>query len=77
MFTRQQPIQPRIVDVNEIIGNLEKMLRRIVDDNVEMTSVLAPHLWTVLVDPSQIEQVIVLNLVVNARDARCRGAGAC
>jgi CheY-like chemotaxis protein len=72
MFTRQQPIQPRIVDVNEVIGNLEKMLRRIVDDNVEMTAVLAPHLWTVLVDPSQIEQ-IVLNLVVNARDAMPRG----
>jgi len=72
MFSRQQVIQPVILDINQIVGNTEKMLRRLIKENIEFTVALDPELDPVKADPGQIEQ-IVLNLVVNARDAMPNG----
>jgi signal transduction histidine kinase/CheY-like chemotaxis protein len=72
MFSRQQVIQPVVLDVNQIVSNTEKMLRRLIKENIEFAVVLEPNLDRVSADPGQIEQVI-LNLVVNARDAMPKG----
>jgi CheY-like chemotaxis protein len=65
-------MQPRVIDVNSIILHLEKMLRRLIGEDVSLRTELTPRIGSVLADPSQIEQVIV-NLVVNARDAMPNG----
>jgi signal transduction histidine kinase len=67
-FSRQQVLQPRPTDLNEIVNGMGKMLRRLIGADVELSVVQNPALRLVLVDPSQMEQVI-LNLAVNARDA--------
>ncbi len=67
-FSRRQVLEPRILNLNEIVRGLEKMLRRIVGEDIEFTSALADGLAAVHADAGQIEQVI-MNLVVNARDA--------
>src|ERR1700756_2418151 len=72
MFSRQQIIQPVILDINQIVSNTEKMLRRLIKENIEFAVVLEPNLDRVNADPGQIEQVI-LNLIVNARDALPKG----
>lgn len=72
MFSRQQFIQPVILDINQVVGSTEKMLRRLIKENIEFTVVLEPNLNRVKADPGQIEQII-LNLVVNARDALPKG----
>jgi len=72
MFSRQQIIQPVILDVNQIVTKTEKMLRRLVKENIEFEVVLEPNLERVNADPGQIEQIIV-NLIVNARDAMPNG----
>jgi PAS domain S-box-containing protein len=71
-FSRKQPLTPKIFDLNELLADLEKMLRRLIGEDVRMVTVLAPAPGTVRADPGQIEQVIV-NLVVNTRDAMPRG----
>ena len=71
-FSRKQVMQPVVLNVNNIITNLEKMLRRLIGENITLTSRLEPDLSMVKADPSQIEQVII-NLVVNARDAMPEG----
>ncbi len=71
-FSRQQVLEPRVVDLNRIVGQLERMLERLIGEDVELVALKAPDLGQVLVDPSQIEQV-VMNLVVNARDAMPKG----
>lgn len=71
-FSRRQILQPRVVDLGAVVVGMERMLRRIVEENVELTTLLAPRLGKVRVDPGQIEQVI-MNLVVNARDAMPHG----
>ncbi len=72
MFSRKQPVVPRIVNVNEIVLGLEKMLRRLAGDTVEIVLVPGHALGMVRADPGQVEQVI-MNLVVNARDAMPSG----
>ena len=67
-FSRRQVLSPEIINLNEGIRNLEKMLRRLIREDIELTLMLAPGLWRVKADPGQIEQVVT-NLVVNARDA--------
>ena len=67
-FSRKQVMQPRIVDLNRLIADLQKMLRRLIGENIELFTVLDPELWQVKADPAQIEQV-VMNLAVNSRDA--------
>src|SRR5437868_13516099 len=71
-FSRQQVIQPVVLDINQTVGNTEKMLRRLIKENIEFTVVLDRTLDYVKADPGHIEQ-IVLNLVVNARDAMPNG----
>lgn len=71
-FTRQQVLEPRIVDLNAIVKDTEAMLRRLIGEDVHLSSVLRKDISSVKVDPGQIEQVI-MNLAVNARDAMPRG----
>jgi two-component system, cell cycle sensor histidine kinase and response regulator CckA len=71
-FSRRQVLQPEIINLNEGVKNLEKMLRRLIREDIELTLTLDPGLWRVKADPGQIEQVVT-NLVVNARDAMPSG----
>ncbi len=72
MLSRQQVVEPVLLNINKTVGNLDKMLRRLIKENIEFSFVLDPQLDRVKADPGQIEQ-IVLNLVVNARDAMPNG----
>jgi two-component system cell cycle sensor histidine kinase/response regulator CckA len=67
-FSRKQILQPKIIDLNSVISDLEKMLRRLIGEDIEMRTVLEPELDRIRIDPGQIEQII-MNLAVNARDA--------
>jgi len=71
-FSRQQVLRPKLLDLNEVIGNQAKMVRRLIGEDIQLTTPFDPQLNKVEVDPGQIEQV-VLNLIVNARDAMPRG----
>ncbi|MGC2421785.1 MAG: PAS domain S-box protein [Candidatus Acidiferrales bacterium] len=71
-FSRQQVLQPRILDLNAVVTDLVKMLRRLIGEHVEVEIILDSDLQKVRADHSQIEQVI-MNLVVNARDAMPEG----
>ncbi|MBI3202196.1 MAG: response regulator [Myxococcales bacterium] len=71
-FSRRQVLRLEVLDLNQIAAELEKMLGRLVGEDIELTSRYAPDLWRVKADPGQLEQVI-MNLVVNARDAMPRG----
>ena len=67
-FARRQVIEPRRINLNELIVNLNKMLRRLIGEDIKLVTQTAPDLGQIKADPGQIEQVL-LNLVVNARDA--------
>ena len=71
-FSRQQVLAPRVLDLNEVVQTVDKMLGRLVGEDIELQSVLAPGLGHIKADPGQLEQVIV-NLAVNARDAMPTG----
>jgi len=71
-FSRKQVLQPKTLDLNSIVVNLDKLLRRLMDDNIQMTTAVQEDVGKVKADPAQIEQVI-MNLVVNARDAMPQG----
>jgi PAS domain S-box-containing protein len=67
-FARQQVVAPRRVDLNESVEAMDRLLGRLIGEHIARQTRLAPGLWPVRIDPSQLEQVLV-NLVVNARDA--------
>jgi PAS domain S-box-containing protein len=71
-FSRKQVLQPQILDLNAVVADLEKMLRRMIGEDIEMVTVLAPELGHVEADPGQLQQVI-MNLAVNSRDAMPQG----
>ena len=67
-FSRQQVLEPRVISLNSVIENLKKMLERVIGEDVDLATVLAPDLRAVKADVSQVEQIL-MNLAVNARDA--------
>jgi two-component system, cell cycle sensor histidine kinase and response regulator CckA len=67
-FSRQQVLQPKVLNLNEIVGDLKEMLRRLIGEHIELVIGLDPHLKSIKADPGQLEQLL-LNLAVNARDA--------
>ncbi len=71
-FSRKQALAPVLLDLNDLVRNLERMLRRLIGEHITLDLSLDEHLGTVLADPNQLEQVIV-NLVVNACDAMPKG----
>jgi two-component system, cell cycle sensor histidine kinase and response regulator CckA len=71
-FSRKQVLRPEVLNLSAVLKNAERMLRRVIGEDIEMRSNLATALWSVRADPGQIEQV-VLNLAVNARDAMPQG----
>ena len=71
-FSRRQIIQPEVLNLNVILKDTEKMLRRVIKEDIDLVMVLAPELWQTKVDPGQIEQML-MNLVVNAGDAMPTG----
>lgn len=71
-FSRKQPSEPRVFDLNPVIGNFETMLRRLIGEDIELVVKASHESLRVKADPAQLEQ-IVMNLVVNARDAMAKG----
>jgi two-component system cell cycle sensor histidine kinase/response regulator CckA len=71
-FSRQQVLEPKVLDLNAFVPDVEKMLRRLIGEDIELTTVLDPALGRVKADQGQIEQVI-MNLAANARDAMPEG----
>jgi PAS domain S-box-containing protein len=71
-FSRKQMLVPRTVNLNALVAETEKMLRRVIGEDVELQTQLAPDLHSVRADPGQVEQILV-NLAVNARDAMPTG----
>src|SRR3989475_2709484 len=71
-FSRQQVLEPRVLDVNTVVASTQKLLTRLLGEDISLTASLAPALGAVKVDPGQLEQII-MNLAVNARDAMPHG----
>jgi CheY-like chemotaxis protein len=71
-MSRQTVMEPRVVDLNAVLAESDRMFRRIIGEDVSLCTALAPDLWRVRVDPARFDQVM-LNLVVNARDAMPEG----
>ncbi len=67
-FSRRQVLQPRVLDLNAVVADMNSMVRRLIGEDIDLVVVPGAGLWRVKADPGQIEQVIV-NLAVNARDA--------
>ncbi|MEX2599366.1 MAG: PAS domain S-box protein [Dehalococcoidia bacterium] len=68
VFSRKQELKPEVIDVNEVLPSLHRLLERVIGEDVDLVTELAPGVGRVLADPAQIEQV-VLNLAVNAKEA--------
>lgn len=71
-FSRRQMLQSKVLDLNQVVEEMDKLLQRLIGEDVHLASVLHPFLGQIKADPGQIEQVI-MNLVVNARDALPKG----
>jgi len=75
-FSRKQVLQPKVIDLNDIVDRIQAMLRRIIGEHIDLRVVMAGDLPRIKADPGQLEQVIV-NLAVNARDAMPQGGRLC
>lgn len=71
-FSRQQVLEPKVLELNAVVADVENLLRRTIGEDIELTTVLGPKLGRVMADQGQIEQVI-MNLAANARDAMPNG----
>jgi two-component system cell cycle sensor histidine kinase/response regulator CckA len=71
-FSRKQVLQPKVLDLNAVVSEMEKMLHRLIGEDIDLKASLRPDLGRIKADPGQVEQVL-MNLVVNARDAMPRG----
>ena len=71
-FSRRQVLQPEVIDVNDVVYSMEKMLPRLIGEDIDLRTIRTPGLKSIKADPGQLEQVI-MNLVVNARDAMSNG----
>jgi len=71
-FSRRQVLQPKVLDLNIVVGNIHKMLRRLIGEDIELVTVFRSELGRIKADPGQLQQVI-LNLAVNARDSMPQG----
>ena len=71
-FSRKQVLQPKVLDLNEAVADVQKMLARVIGEDIELVASLHPSLAMVKADPGQVEQVL-MNLAVNARDAMPHG----
>ncbi|HEV8431294.1 MAG TPA: PAS domain S-box protein [Pyrinomonadaceae bacterium] len=71
-FSRKQILEPKVLDLNHVVEDMHKMLTRLIGENIRLATRLETELGSVKADPCQVEQII-LNLVVNARDAMPRG----
>jgi PAS domain S-box-containing protein len=73
-FSRKQILQPKVLDLNQVVGGMAQLLRPLLEDTLEVVTSLAPEPVSVKADPTQIQQVI-MNLVLNSRDAVAGGGG--
>ncbi len=71
-FGRRQPAQPKVLDINRLVTKLNRLLRRVIGEDIELRLELRPQIGRVKADPGQLEQIL-MNLAVNARDAMPRG----
>ena len=71
-FSRKQVLQPKVLDLNDAVADIQKMLSRVIGEDIELVASLHPSLLSVKADPGQVEQVL-MNLAVNARDAMPQG----